>query len=105
MGGDMPIYEYKCEDCGKVFEYQQKISDLPLEFCPIEVCDSIEHKGKGKVHRLISKGVGLIFKGNGFYITDYVRKNSSLATTNKQENSKEQSRNGTPASQLVEKKD
>lgn len=75
----MPIYEYKCERCGKIFEYQQRITDEPLEFCPPEICESSEHKGQGRVHRLISKGVGLVFKGNGFYITDYARKNTSIS--------------------------
>ncbi|MGC9077473.1 MAG: FmdB family zinc ribbon protein [Candidatus Kapaibacteriota bacterium] len=79
----MPIYEYKCEKCGKVFEYQQKITDEPLEFCPPEICESAEHKGMGKVHRIISKNIGLIFKGSGFYITDYSRKNSSLSSTDR----------------------
>lgn len=74
----MPIYEYRCETCGKVFEYQQRITEEPLKVCPPEVCESKTHKGKGNVHRIISKGVGLLFKGNGFYITDYARKNSSI---------------------------
>lgn len=101
----MPVYEYKCEDCGKVFEYQQKISEPPLEFCPSEICENLEHKGKGKVHRLISKGVGLIFKGNGFYITDYARKNTSLSTVNKQEQTLDHSKNGTTTTKQLEKKD
>lgn len=77
----MPVYEYKCEQCGKVFEYQQKITDEPLQFCPIEICESEKQKGKGRVHRLISRGVGLVFKGNGFYITDYARRNASIDST------------------------
>jgi len=101
----MPIYEYKCEKCGKVFEYQQRITDPPLEFCPPEICENSEHKGQGKVHRLISKGVGLIFKGNGFYITDYARKNSSLATVDKKDHSLDYSKNGTSSTKPVEKKD
>lgn len=94
----MPIYEYKCEDCGKVFEYQQRITDAPLEFCPAEICDSAEHKGKGRVHRIISKNIGLIFKGNGFYITDYARKNSSAATPDRNGTS---SKNGSTATEKV----
>jgi len=85
----MPIYEYKCESCGKVFEYQQRITDEPLQYCPAEICESKEHKGMGKVHRIISKGVGLIFKGSGFYITDYARKNSSYSSSS--------DKNGTPS--------
>ncbi|MCX7879457.1 MAG: zinc ribbon domain-containing protein [Ignavibacteria bacterium] len=84
----MPIYEYKCKTCGKNFEYYQKMSDEPLKNCLPEICDSIEHKGKGEVYRVFSKGVGLIFKGNGFYITDYSRKNSSIAEGDKESNPK-----------------
>ncbi|MGQ9819116.1 MAG: FmdB family zinc ribbon protein [Candidatus Kapaibacteriales bacterium] len=75
----MPIYEYQCETCGRVFEYQQKITDQALTTCPVEICQNEEHRGKGKVHRMISKNVGLIFKGDGFYLTDYARKRSSIA--------------------------
>ncbi len=77
----MPIYEYRCETCGKTFEYQQRITDDPLKVCPAEICESEVHKGQGTVHRIISKGVGLLFKGNGFYITDYARKNSSIVSS------------------------
>ncbi len=83
----MPIYEYRCETCGKVFEYQQRITEEPLKVCPPEICESTTHKGQGNVHRLISKGVGLVFKGNGFYITDYARKNSSIAPSLEPSNS------------------
>lgn len=62
----MPTYDYKCKDCGHLFEEFQKIDDDPIEICP--VC-------KGKVQRLITGGTGLIFKGSGFYITDYKDKN------------------------------
>jgi putative FmdB family regulatory protein len=94
----MPIYEYRCETCGKVFEYQQRITEEPLKVCPPEICESTTHKGQGNVHRLISKGVGLVFKGNGFYITDYARKNSSIATASKPSDS-EGSKNITSATE------
>ncbi len=71
----MPIYTYKCKKCNKVFEYEQKINDEPLKVCPEDICDNIS-EGKGEVERIISKNVGLIFKGSGFYITDYAHKNS-----------------------------
>lgn len=74
----MPIYEYRCEKCGKVFEYQQKITDDALTHCPVEICEQ-EVKGQGKVHRIISSNVGLLFKGSGFYLTDYAKKNGSAA--------------------------
>jgi putative FmdB family regulatory protein len=59
----MPTYEYKCQACGHAFEKFQSIMAGPVKKCP--VC------GKNKVKRLISSGAGLIFKGSGFYITDY----------------------------------
>ncbi len=69
----MPTYEYKCQQCGHQFEAFQKISDDPLTECP---------QCGGEVVRLISGGTGLIFKGSGFYLTDYARKNSSSAPKN-----------------------
>jgi len=69
----MPTYEYVCKTCGKVFEYFQPITAQPLKRCPAEICE-MPTKGEGEVERKISGGVGLIFKGDGFYITDYVRK-------------------------------
>src|SRR6187402_517723 len=59
----MPTYEYECEACGNKFEKFQSMSAAPIKKCP--VC------GKNKVRRLIGTGAGLIFKGSGFYITDY----------------------------------
>jgi putative FmdB family regulatory protein len=58
----MPTYEYKCKDCGFKFEEFQSIVAAPLEKCP---------SCQGKLERLLSGGAGLIFKGSGFYITDY----------------------------------
>jgi len=60
----MPTYEYECKKCGKTFEVFQSMKDEPLKTCPNKKC-------KGKVKRLIGTGAGLIFKGSGFYITDY----------------------------------
>lgn len=57
----MPTYEYKCRACSHHFEYFQSMSEDPLHQCP--QCD-------GKVYRLISKNVGISFKGGGFYATD-----------------------------------
>lgn len=73
----MPFYNYKCDTCGKTFEYKQKITEDALTHCPKELCES-DHKGNGEVHRMISKNVGLIFNGSGFYQTDYVKKSTSL---------------------------
>src|SRR5438876_12421619 len=59
----MPTYEYKCEACGHRFEKFQSITAAPIRKCP--ACN------KSKVKRLIGTGAGLLFKGSGFYITDY----------------------------------
>ena len=59
----MPTYDYKCDACGHTFELFQSIKADPVKRCP--VC------GKNNVKRLIGTGAGLIFKGSGFYITDY----------------------------------
>jgi putative FmdB family regulatory protein len=66
----MPTYEYACEKCGHTFEQQQSIVEAPLTYCPAEKCQR-KKWGKGKVRRGIGGGAGLIFKGSGFYITDY----------------------------------
>lgn len=58
----MPTYEYKCQKCGHGFEAFQSISADPLSECP---------KCSGKVQRLIGGGAGFLFKGSGFYQTDY----------------------------------
>jgi putative FmdB family regulatory protein len=75
----MPTYEYSCLKCGKEFEMFQPMKDAPLKVC---TCGK-----KGKVHRKIGGGAGLIFKGTGFYQTDY--KNSSTSTSTNKESSKE----------------
>ena len=58
----MPTYDYVCAKCGHEFELVQKMTDPPKQRCP---------KCRGKVERKIGSGAGLIFKGSGFYITDY----------------------------------
>ena len=66
----MPTYEYHCEKCDRNFEVTQSMKDDALKTCPKELCQR-KTWGKGKVKRLIGAGAGLIFKGTGFYITDY----------------------------------
>jgi putative FmdB family regulatory protein len=66
----MPTYQYVCEKCGHEFEKFQPISASPLTICPEDQCGK-KRWSKGKVKRAISAGAGLIFKGSGFYITDY----------------------------------
>ena len=70
----MPTYEYKCESCGEEFDYFQKFSDTPLTKC--EKCG-------GKLIKLVSGGTGLIFKGTGFYITDYKKSSEGSKKTAK----------------------
>ena len=66
----MPTYEYSCEKCAGTFEIVQSMRDESLKECPKELCRQ-KKWGHGKVKRLIGTGAGLIFKGSGFYITDY----------------------------------
>jgi putative FmdB family regulatory protein len=66
----MPTYEYQCTKCKKSFEIQQSMKDDPLQSCPEEQC-RMRTWGKGPVKRMLGTGAGLIFKGSGFYITDY----------------------------------
>jgi putative FmdB family regulatory protein len=60
----MPNYDYRCQSCDHVFEVFQNMSDPKLEDCP-------QHSCEGTVKRLLGSGAGVIFKGSGFYQTDY----------------------------------
>ena len=73
----MPTYDYICDDCNEKYEYFQSMSDDPLTECPKCKKDSLR--------RIISGGTGLIFKGSGYYLTDY--KNKKDKDTDKKENS------------------
>lgn len=75
----MPTYDYKCTECGNKFEYFQKMTDEPLTECP---------ECKGLLKRLIGNGAGMIFKGSGFYLTDYKNK-KNVTDSPKKESSKE----------------
>ncbi len=66
----MPTYDYKCDECGNLFERFQNMSEEPLRECP---------ECLGTVRRLVGTGAGIIFKGSGFYETDYKRKNTSVS--------------------------
>ncbi|HEY3861056.1 MAG TPA: FmdB family zinc ribbon protein [Verrucomicrobiae bacterium] len=66
----MPTYEYVCSKCEHHFEISQPITAAALLTCPKDHCRR-KPWGKGKVKRAIGGGAGLIFKGSGFYITDY----------------------------------
>lgn len=67
----MPTYDYKCLNCENKFELFQKMSDDPIEKCP--VCG-------GQVKRLVGGGLSPIFKGKGFYQTDYKNSGSASST-------------------------
>jgi putative FmdB family regulatory protein len=71
----MPTYEYQCGKCGYQFEAFQSIKDAAITTCP--ECH------EEAVQRLISSGSGLIFKGSGFYITDYKSKSDSSSKSSK----------------------
>lgn len=79
----MPFYEYQCSNCGHQLEELQTMSEPPLVKCP--------ECGKDTLKRLIGAGAGLIFKGSGFYLTDY---------KNSKQSSKQHS-----SSKSIEKKD
>jgi putative FmdB family regulatory protein len=66
----MPTYQYHCTKCDQEFDVFQSMTDNALTTCPKDHC-RMGKWGKGKVKKLISAGAGLIFKGSGFYITDY----------------------------------
>lgn len=68
----MPTYEYECSACGHAFEALQSMKDAKLTKCP--KC------AKSKLQRLIGSGSGMIFKGSGFYETDYKRKSETKTT-------------------------
>ena len=64
----MPTYDYECKSCGLQFEVFQAMSDDPIKECP--------NCGK-EVKRLVGGGLGVIFKGSGFYVTDNNKSNSA----------------------------
>ncbi len=90
----MPTYEYACDKCGYHFEEFQSITAAPLAACP---------KCHGQVRRLIGAGNGFLFKGNGFYVTDY---RSDRYKNDKQKESGSSSKSSeTTASSTQEKDD
>ncbi|MEO6846695.1 MAG: zinc ribbon domain-containing protein [Chthoniobacterales bacterium] len=90
----MPTYEYECAKCKKPFEIFQSMKDDAFKTCPQEKC-RMKKWGKGKVKRLLGTGAGLIFKGSGFYITDY-RSEGYKQSANKEKSTGE-SKPSTPA--------
>ncbi|MCM8796362.1 MAG: hypothetical protein NC923_00540 [Candidatus Omnitrophica bacterium] len=88
----MPTYEYECLHCGHRFEIFQRMTDRPLEACP---------KCRKPVRRLIGSGSGIIFKGSGFYATDY-RKGKKTETEKPSAPTCPKSRDGCNACQQVD---
>ncbi|MCH7496112.1 MAG: zinc ribbon domain-containing protein [Candidatus Marinimicrobia bacterium] len=76
----MPTYDYKCSNCGEIYELFQSMNDKPIIKC--------RNCGKNTAVRLIGGGSGLIFKGSGFYITDYKNKKTSDPKEAKKETKK-----------------
>ncbi len=74
----MPTYEYRCNECGHEFEAFQRMTDEPLSKCP---------ECEGAVKRLIGTGAGIIFKGSGFYETDYKRGDGYKQAADKEKSS------------------
>jgi putative FmdB family regulatory protein len=82
----MPIYTYRCKNCSHEFEKLQKISSDALKKCP--------ECGKETLVRLFVAGGGLVFKGSGFYLTDYKKKSTSEAS---QSSKKSPAKSGAPS--------
>jgi putative FmdB family regulatory protein len=83
----MPTYDYRCDACGETFERFQSIMAAPVKVCP--KCR------KAKVRRLVSAGAGLIFRGSGFYITDYRSEAYKTAAKNESGGTKSEGGGGT----------
>lgn len=85
----MPTYDYVCQDCSHAFEHFQTMSSDPLSICP---------QCKGKLKRLIGAGAALIFKGTGFYCTDYKKPSTSADDSKPKDGSKPVKEAAAPAS-------
>lgn len=70
--GQMPTYSYLCSDCGHTYDAFQSMKDDPDTVCP---------SCQGRVDRLIGKGGGIVFKGSGFYVTDYKKSGSGSSSS------------------------
>ena len=79
----MPTYEYRCKSCGYEFEEFQSMSDDVLVICPKCAEPSLK--------RLMSSGAGLLFKGSGFYLTDYKKSNTSTSSAGSSKKSESKS--------------
>ena len=91
----MPTYDYECNKCGHTFDAFQSMSDKPLRKCP--ECN------QNGLKRLIGGGLGVIFKGSGFYVTDSRRSGSAASTSSKPSESTAPEKSG--KTEKTEKKD
>lgn len=82
----MPTYEYVCDHCGHEYEMFQSMKDDPVKTCP--------ECGEEKARRLLGRGAGIIFKGSGFYETDYKRKSNGSANGSAGSDSASESKSG-----------
>jgi putative FmdB family regulatory protein len=102
----MPTYEYECTKCKKTFDAFQSMKDDAYKTCPKHKC-RMKTWGKGKVKRLLGAGAGLIFKGSGFYITDYRSegyKSAAKSDSTKSESSSSKPDSSKTASDSAKKK-
>ena len=85
----MPTYEYKCDECGIVFDRFQHFSEEPLRICP---------ECSGPIHRVIQP-VGIVFKGKGFYVTDNKANTATVAPKSEIDDSSSSSEDKSSASE------
>ena len=90
----MPVYTYRCENCGVQFEREQSYSDAPLQICP--------ECRKKSLKKVISP-VGIIFKGSGFYSTDHKSPSGSAASTPKKDEKKPEAKAESKETKAAEK--
>ena len=92
----MPTYEYQCRECGHTFDEYQPITAEPLVVCP--------NCGKHALKRVMGTGGGLIFKGSGFYQTDYKKNGSSPAPSTTKKEKPPEPKTSETKSETAEKK-
>jgi putative FmdB family regulatory protein len=92
----MPTYVYECERCGHRFEVLQGITEPPRQRCP---------NCRGKVRRLVTPGGGLIFRGSGFYVTDYKHKEERARRGETADGAPEKAESGSGESSGTKEKD
>lgn len=88
----MPTYDYECLDCGYTFELFHKVASSPSKKCP---------ECGGQIKKLIGGGCGLIFKGSGFYITDYKKKSMPEKSSNDEKGEKKSEKKESDTSSSV----